>query len=243
VSRDYSVFSDESCISNHRYMLVGSVQCRTDFVVQIEDAVEEIARRSRFPQDSLQWKRLNRHKITDYQAILDLFFELNAHKKADFLAIVIDTQELDHKRHNDGDAEVFFQKMINRMVCTVSDQYYPPRALRCFHGRRDSRFSLEEIKNIINSTIASRENDVLFRPLRQLEYRDVSRSRVHQLNDVLLGCVAYHWNEKMRHDPSSPRSQIASYANRNAPKRLDTRSFPNEWHFNIWPIRLGGART
>lgn len=237
---DYATFSDESGVSKHRYLLIGGVSCASRDASLFHSKVHQIRAASPFPMDSLQWKNLSSHKkLASYSTLLDFFFEKNCQHKLDFTCLVIDTHRLDHRSHNDGDAELFFQKMVFNYVKALCALYSPPEIIRCFHGRRSSKFELQQVREIINSALARRKGTVLFRPLRQLEYANVSASGLHQLTDVLLGCVAYHWNASMRRNPGSAKSALAKYAQAESPShRLDQLSPKSLRHFNIWPLRL-----
>lgn len=218
-------------------MIIGGVSCASRDVVWINAEIASIRSKQPHSGDSLQWKRLTNHrKLDKYQRLLDLFRELNSEHVLDYAAIVIDTYALRHKRYNEGDAENFFQKMMCEFVEARVSQYERPKTLRCFHGQRNSRYHLSEIRRIINQTILSRS---AYEPLLQLEYMNVSKSSMHQLTDTLLGCTAFHWNEKMRRNIGSPKSELAHYANAN----LCARSLAEatRWkmrHFDLWKIRL-----
>jgi hypothetical protein len=237
---DYAIFSDESCITGHRYMLVGGVSCATRDAERVNAGVAMIRRRSRFPGDSLQWKNIKgESKLRDYRSLVDYFCGLNEDHVLDFTCVVIDTHMLDHRRFNNGDAEAFFQKMMFCLVRAKVELYDEPFTLRCFHGERASRFDLQEVRVIINRGIAKRVARPGYFPLRQLDYANVSKSGLHQLNDVLLGCVAYHWNRKMRLVEGSEKATVARYAQCEClPHDLGQPTPQSKRHFNIWPVKL-----
>lgn len=170
-----------------------------------------------------------------------MFNFYNSEHLLDFAVIIIDTKKLDHKEHNDGDGEAFFQKMMCEFVESRVRQYWKPRFLRCFHGDRETKYDLASIQHIINSTIASKRNEFLYRPLSQFEHMPVAPSGLHQLADLLLGCVAYHWNLGMKGNPESPKAQIAKYFQANCPANsLATPTPSSQQHFDIWEIKLRG---
>lgn len=226
-------------------MLVGGVSCASRDAEAIHNKVLDIRSNSPFPGDSLQWKHLsNPRKIPTYCKLIDCFCELNDQHVIDFTCIIIDTSKLDHSTHNDGDGEAFFQKMMFSLVGAKADLYGRPTALRAFHGYRDSKFNLQEVRKIINFGIAKRRGRFIYNPLRQLEYMQVRDSGLHQITDVLLGCVAYHWNPRMRYGNGRPKDVVARHAHSMCPP--DALGAPTPWrqrHFNIWQFQLEDPRA
>lgn len=235
---DYAAFTDESSISGHRYMLVGGVLCRSAHAQRIHDAVCRIRAASQFPGDSLQWKHFRPAKFDAYQRMVDLFLEENDAHRLDFQCMVIDTRGLDHARFNDGDGETFFQKVMYQTAMAWLRKYDHPRLLRLFHGRRESRYDLDHVKGIINAGAASTTQFQTYRPLRQFEYMTVHDSGLHQMTDVLLGAVSYHWNPGVGRSEGR-KAMLAQYIQSeccaNTLAKPTPRSKP---HFDIWQFRL-----
>lgn len=241
---DYASFTDESSIAGHRYMIVGGVTCRTAHARHVHDRVIAIRSKSRFPSDSLQWKHYRDAKWEDYRLLMDFFLEENARHRLDFSCIVIDTAALNHRRYNDGDGETFFQKMIFEHVSAL-ERKYEPQAIRVFHGHRESRYDLFEVRGIINAGLAKQRHRLNYRPLKQLDYLRVEHSGPHQIADVLLGAVSYYWNAGVRAGGASRKRRLAEYINAeccaNSLGMPTPASMP---HFDIWKLRLrGGPRA
>jgi hypothetical protein len=239
---NYGLFSDESGISGHRYMLIGGVFCTVPEAHRIHKEIAAIRSDSPFPSDSLQWKNITRRKIPIYQRFIDYLLVLIHEKILDYIVVVIDTRQLDPARYNKGDAETFFQKMICELVEAKSKEYNFPPCIRIIHGQRESRYHLEEVRAIINQTLRIESDDWHYVPLKQLDYIDVQKSGLHQAADLLLGCTAYYWNPSMRKLTNSSKSEIAEYLRKNCPlDRLDRGSPPTyRRYFNVWPLQLRG---
>ena len=240
----YAAFTDESGLT-HRYMIVGGISCRFEIAHLIDRKVREIRASSPYPQDSLQWKHLRAPKLDTYKRLIAYFFELNARHLVDFTAIVIDRSKLDHFTHNEGDGEQFFHKMLFSITEAKIRKYHYPKAIYLFHGERTSKFSLEGTRSIINAALDNRKRPnrlgAFYRPVHQLAYMDVSLSGPHQITDVLLGSVAFHWNAGMRKSPGSPKEQLAQFIQAEGPAENLGRATPwTQPHFDIWQFQLKG---
>jgi len=152
----------------------------------------------------------------------------------------VNTQKLQHGEYNQGDAEEFFQKVVNHYTRGLCNKYKRPLYIRLFHGSRTSRFDLSDIKNIINSTIAKRRSNPTYRPLSMLEYMPVSPSGLHNITDVLLGALCFYWNNKdQTMDPQSDKAKLARYIRAESPvANLAEESAFSDRHFDIWDFRL-----
>jgi hypothetical protein len=228
-------------------MLLGGISCRSAYAQVLHERVLDIRSRATFPQDSLQWKHFRPEKFPEYKDLVDLFIEDNSAHRVDFTSLVVDTAQLDHARYNDGDGETFFQKAMYQLyVSGILRKYEPTPILRGFHGQRESRYEMMEVKKIINAGMAKEAHSVTYRPLRQFEYMDVSKSGPHQLADVLLGAVSYHWNASLRRRGQSRKRMLAEYLQAECCVTvLGEATPPWQPHFDVWKLRLrgGGSRA
>lgn len=239
---DYTACTDETGISAHRYMIVGGVSCRSSIAQQIHASALDCRKLSPFPGDSLEWKNLraNSRKLDAYFALMDLFFYHNRRHELDLTAIVVDTRKLKHAKFNQGDAEEFFQKIVNHYTRGLCTKYKRPQYIRLFHGSRTSRFDLRDIQNIINSTIAKQRGEITYRPLSILEYMPVGLSGLHNITDVLLGALGFYWNGKDAvTNPDSDKAKLARFILAESPvARLNEESAFYDRHFDIWDFQL-----
>ncbi len=219
-------------------MLVGGISCRSAYAEEIHERVAEI-RSTGLYSDSLQWKHFRPEKFSTYKKLIDFFLEANSEQKIDYSCIIVDTKSLDHRKFNKGDGEAFFHKVMYLVAVSIARKFRYPKAIRLFHGKRDSSYDLEEVKRIINAGLASERMDVIYRPVRQLDYMDVGSSGPHQLTDTLLGATSYYWNSGQRRDGQSRKRLLAEYINSECCAvslgAVTPRSKP---HFDIWKMRL-----
>lgn len=220
-------------------MVVGGVTCRTAHAATIHDRVSLIQSASQFPTDSLQWKHYRDAKWPEYKRLIDYFLEENAAHRIDFSCIVIDTTRLVHWVFNDGDGETFFQKMIFEHVSAM-ERKCSPQVIRVLHGHRESRYDLFEVRGIINLGLAKHRGIINYRPLKQLDYLRVEHSGPHQLADILLGAVSYHWNPGVRAGGTSRKRRLADYIQAECGADLGKPTPASMKQFDIWKLRLRG---
>jgi len=195
---------------------------------------------SKFPTDSLQWKHYRDDKFDSYRRMIDFFATEKDAQRVDFTCLVIDTQRLDHKKFNEGDGETFFQKMMCQLYLNgIIGKYPRTSTMRGFHGHRVSRYDMAEVSRIINATGALAAENVLYRPLRQFEYKRVEESGPHQLTDTLLGAVSYFWNPGLQRGGQSRKRSLAEYVQKVCCSASLGRPTPH-WmrNFDIWEFRL-----
>lgn len=234
----YSIFSDESSQTGHGYMILGALSASRTAIPLFEREIEIIREQSRFPGDSLQWKNINSKKLYDYERLVNLFLDWNREHAIDFTAATFQRKRYKHNQFNDGDSEVAYQKWLCSVYLAVGAKYGWPDNVHCMHGKRDSRFKLSEIREILNAR-AARKVRYNYLPYRCLEYRDPSYNPILQMNDVLLGAVSYYWNAGMRKLPNSPKSEMARYIQANCcAADLGKKTPMSMPHFDIWEFRL-----
>lgn len=233
---DYAAFTDESSITGHRYMVVGGVSCRSAYAQTVHERIASIRRKSKY-SDSLQWKHFRPDKFYDYRRMIDYFLIANESHRLDFTCLVVDTKRLNHGLYNMGDGETFFQKTMYLVLVALTRKYGHPPIIRAFHGRRESRYDLMDVKAIINAGLAKEKARVLYRPVKQFDYMDVSESGPHQLADTLLGAVSYYWNEGLRRGGESRKRMLAEYIQSECCVDFLGEQSPKS-HFDIWPMRL-----
>lgn len=221
-------------------MLVGGISCGSTHAQKIHDYVLNLRAKAKYPSDSLQWKHYRDAKFDTYKSLIDYFVQEQTAQRIDFSCLVIDTQKLDHKKFNEGDGETFFQKAMYQLYLTgILDKYGSTSTLRGFHGRRESRYEMNEVSRIINSGAAKKRDDVLYRPLRQFEYMEVEKSGPHQLTDTLLGAVSYYWNPGVQRGGESRKRKLAEYLQRECcAASLGTKTPKWMQNFDIWEMRL-----
>lgn len=238
-NRDYAAFTDESDLAG-KYMIIGGVSCRSSDVASLEaEFIAEIRAKARF-RESMQWKSINNKKIEDYKRMIDWFLSLNREHIVDFHSIIIDQHKLRNKDYNDGDHQVAFNKFMYQSMESHIRRYYKPLSVKCIHGNRDSPFSMDDLRRILNRRSMSQLEMEVY---RDVKYANVCDVGMLQLADVLIGCVGYHWNARKNKNTGSAKEHIAQYLASECPAdNVSCATNSSKRHFDIWEFRLKGPQ-
>jgi hypothetical protein len=230
------IYADESSQTKHRFLALGALTARTDTVPEIIRAIQA-ARLPSLPQGEMKWTKVSSGKLEAYRSVVDAFFSLSDQDLLHFHAILIDTSRLNHARFNQGDKEIGFSKMVFQLL-NKHCRLYPER-LYAYLDSRTTRQSLDDLKMILNRN-ASRKHSRTDNPFRRVVFRDSKQSDLLQLNDVLLGSVAWVKNgHGNRSEASSSKNDLASYIMSKADLRsLDINTPPSRKRFTIWNFKL-----
>lgn len=218
-------------------MIIGGVLCRPDCERQFITELGLIRKR---PEAGwpFEWKNIRGRNLRQYEKIVDLFFEYNTEHCLDFSCLVVDCNQVDHDRHSEGDGDKGFNKFLYQHLLKHYRTMEPPSRFRCYHDRRGSRYTLDDIKQMLNFK-NNFEGGKIVQPYREISYSDKQIHPMLQIADILIGAVGYSWNDKLRLYPDTPRTKLCEHIRgRACLKDLSSQTFYNSKHFSIWPFKL-----
>ncbi|MER8818604.1 hypothetical protein NKH70_02090 [Mesorhizobium sp. M0991] len=233
---DYTSFTDESDLTA-QYMVIGGITCGTAFVSELESILARF--RQKMPHNvRLEWKNITKHNIGVYADLIDTFCAMNAEHVVDFHALVVDMFAFDHHTHNEGDREVSFDKMLFQSLHAIHKRYPSPERIRCFHGNRDCRYPIENLRTMLNNKVMFQRMGYIWQPYVQVQHLFVKDSLHLQLADLLIGCVGAKWNKRKGYVAGSPKDLIACYFERECPATVLSAKTPSYMtHFDIWKMK------
>lgn len=227
------IYADESSQTQHRYLVLGAVTALTADVPQLLQRVWT-ARQQRLPAGEMKWTKVSSAKLSVYKEVVDVFFDSEL---AQFHCMCIDTSRFDHKKFNSGSREIGFSKMVFQLLAKHSRLY--EERLYAYLDSRTTRQSLDDLRFMLNRYAANRQGRHDY-PFRRLVFRDSKETELLQLNDVLLGSVAWLKNRHGdRPEASQAKSDLAQYVLRRAGlTSLDQDTPRSKRHFTVWNFRL-----
>ncbi|WP_353347220.1 DUF3800 domain-containing protein [Aquicoccus sp. SU-CL01552] len=233
--QDFSVFADESGISNDRHMLVGATVVRRRFVESLYRAIHKF-RLDNGMFAELKWSKVSNQKLDEYKALVDLYFGFSERSALSFHATTFDNHMWDHTRFNDGDPDLGISKLYYQMLLhQVIGRYGDLASLYICLDRRLSTTPLEKLHRILNAG-AAKEYKLDFGPVRVLTAKDSKKDDILQINDVILGAVASYKNK--RHLETGARRAkvlLSEYVLRKSRLRSYDQDSPKKnSNFQIW---------
>lgn len=216
--------------------MLGAVTVSTADVPDLVAAIRA-ARLPGLPHGELKWTKVSASKLETYRAVVDTFFTAAENDIAHFHCVVIDTARFNHGQFNQGDREIGFSKMVFQLLMKHARLYQ--QRLYAYLDSRTTRHSLDDLRFMLNRYALNKleRNDY---PFRRVVFRDSKESDLLQLNDVLLGAMAWVKNgHGERPEASAAKSDLAQYILRRAGlQSLDVDTPRNRKNFTVWNFRL-----
>ena len=230
----YHIYADESCKDSHKVLVLGGLivdSSEDRFVCNSLRAVRE--KYQTFGE--VKWTKTSAAKLDFYKAFADVFFDRACKDEMHFHSLVVETATFDHTRHNMGDAEIGFNKLIYQLMLHKFGRKYGNKPLYVFLDDRTSKTSPDEMRPMLNSELKKRWSKPLL-PFRRIHFTKSHESEILQLNDLLIGAIGFRQNGR-HHDASSSQHKcnLAAYIGRKI-KMIQTQK-PNDRNaprFTIW---------
>jgi hypothetical protein len=236
------IYCDESRQSQDRYMVLGGIVIRAKMVDSFNSTMTKF-REEENMKSELKWSKVTTQKLKEYKRFVDFFFALNNTDKLHFHCLIIDNHAVDHQKFNAGDKEKGFQKFYYQLLfhcfgCAYYQEKYDTKFI-IHPDQRNSRYSLEEFKNILNNGMAKKLG-VAVRPFISIEPQDSHLSEPVQLNDIILGAIGFQKNGyNLLAGSRSSKIELADYIAKSAglENLLNNTPYENK-RFTIWNFKL-----
>jgi len=232
------VYADESCHTQHRFLVLGGVACEHAAVAAVEARFAQIRQKHQLFGE-VKWTKVSRAKYHVYQEFVDLFASLIRDGTLNFHSLIVDTSEFDHKSHNQGSSEIGFNKLIYQLLLHKFGRLYAENhRLYVYLDKRTTKASLLTLQAMLNSGLA-KQWDIRGFPIRRLDFRDSKSSDLFQANDLILGAMGHRKNGHQRLPSCSEHKRsLVKYIERaigvqdvSASTRRDATAF-TVWHFH-----------
>ena len=112
----YNIYCDESCHlpnDNSEVMVLGAISCLREEKQQIFDDIRNIKKKYNVSTwNEIKWTKVSLSKIDMYKELIDYFFD---NESLSFRALIAKNKsQLDHKKYNNGDYNIWYYKMYFR---------------------------------------------------------------------------------------------------------------------------------
>lgn len=181
-SRQDLLVKRDSLSPQNRYACIGGIWVPFSKREEIKDAVKKLKKEHDI-HGEFKWGNVSKNKISFYKALIDLFFE---QKEVMFRCVVIDAFEVDNDRYNDSDQELgyykFYYQLLHNWLDSKNDYY----VFTDFKTNKE-RDRLHELQRITNRSLYGSR-------IKILQAIDSKESLILQLQNILMGTVAYKFN-------------------------------------------------
>ena len=228
------VYADESSQNQHRYLVLGAIVVE---MLNTPDLIETIrkARLPELPQGEAKWVKVSKSKLAAYKRIVDVVFDNP--DKWHFHSLFVDTTQQDHKKFNDDDREIGFNKELYQLANKVG-QLYSGSYFHLYPDYRDTKSSPEELRLILCQG-AKKRGDKRDWLVRRCQFRDSKKTLPLQVADILIGAIAYQLNGHDKAEGASPaKTELAQYIMKRAGIADVLKGTARVAKFSVWPRRL-----
>jgi hypothetical protein len=190
-SKTYSpinIYCDESRHTSDpadAYFVIGGIACPRENKREIVHKIHLLKKKYN-TQGEFGWKRLSPNRKNFYWAILNLFIE---EKNLAFRCIVVDRNNLDHGKYNQGDQELGFYKLYYQMlVHWIKPENKYHIYLDWQQNKMQHRFST--LRDILRKKLSGRAKIDCLEPVGSKNIPMIG------LTDLIIGAIGYEWNKR-----------------------------------------------
>lgn len=240
------IYMDESGQTTDRYMCVGGIAVRAERAEAIRREVRQIVEAYKIRKE-VKWNNIRARNAAGYKALVRYFFGLLEKRQVHFHVMVCDFQQFDHRAN--GGRGVSVGKMFYQFALHRGCKRYGKQCdIHLFPDSGDHADQLRKHHHHLNNGAkkhlpAGRAGALC--PVKHVEPTHSHLEPLLQLNDVILGAVAYRRNERYglpgasRHRKSVARL-VSDYAD-----SLTFNFQPPAWRgrFTVWTFKGSSLRS
>lgn len=190
MNKKINVYSDESChleskqiTSENRFMVIGGISCPGDSKRKIFNEIKRIKTENGLQHFyEMKWTKISLKKYKAYEDLIRYFFSCDS---LSFRAVVIDKEQLDHKKfgHTHDD---FYYKMYWQMLEWFIE---PSNHYHIYLDIKDTKgyIKVKKLQEVLCNTKHDFDRKIIDK-LQEIRSHEVVLT---QLVDVIIGAVSY----------------------------------------------------
>lgn len=223
-------------------MALGSLIVPGELVAAAEKEIDALLSRHSMGGAELKWTKISKGKADAYRSLFDLYLNYLSPQGAEFHALLVPNDQLDHRTYNLGDPDLGFNKFIyNLLFHRTGKRFGHAEKIVVDLDSRNTTRDVLELQTCLNRAVARAMRSPTHMAFSRVAFRNSKSSRLLQLSDLLTGLVAWHKNSHDAKTGASPiKTEIANYvAGRVGVSRFGSCSPRNETRVSVWNFRLG----
>jgi hypothetical protein len=204
-------YCDESSHTGSQYAAVSGILIAPDraSAVNAEISRLKVARGKRATSE-LKWSHINRHDLPLFEDIVEYFGSLMSANHIHYHVVICDMHAYDHRLRNEGQkattvSKTYYQLLLHRCCRLYGDKAF-------MHVRPDTGECTRDLPGLLNglNADAQRRFDLKLRAVLSINLTESVTVNLMQMNDVILGAIASHRNERHKKRDASPhKTKIA----------------------------------
>jgi len=234
---ELKVFTDESCL-NDQFLGFGGIFIIEEFYDELEALLEDFANKNGFEGREFSYKKCRQPVIDRYIGFVNVFFNYLIAKHeagygwvADFRSLIINTNtnpiQLSEKSWEEGFYKFYFH-FITRSLFNITNSYNSGFELNIADKTDSYKFRTEVLQITTSGALKGHYGNQC--TLKEIKRDNPKQSRVHQLADVLLGCVTYRFNNKSNEN----KENLVQSIEKRIASKLDIDFKPKNRPINVW---------
>jgi hypothetical protein len=225
--RDHFIFGDESSRTDHKFLVVGTMDCPA---AQRETITTRLhAKLKGRGRSEYKWSS---NPSRDLDGFVDEIFELIKNNELWFRCLVVKMSHVDHKTFSHGDKDLSLEKFIFTHLLRFARRQSELKTLTRFFVELDNRtekYKGPTLKTTLNRRF-QKETGHRWEIFADVTDVDSESQIMVQAADVLAGCVAWVWNRQYENEVVDPeRVKLAKWI----ALRADLRAPPNAQRHRI----------
>lgn len=233
-----NLYVDESSQNAHRFIVLGCTIVPSDCVSEIHRRIAELRVEQQIGRE-VKWTKVSRAKLDAYVALVDIYFSFQSDFGLQFHSLIVDATRLNHAKFNQGDREIGSNKFVYQLLLKAGERRSQSTPFYVYLDSRKTRHGLDELHSVLNNGFSKGASAPL-RPYHRVQFRDSKEVDLLQLNDLILGAIAFYKNAHNLAPNCSPsKLTLAEYIAVKAKVRdlcADTSFARND--FRVWNFRL-----
>jgi len=231
------VYTDESCL-NEQFLGYGGIFIKEEFYNELETLLQEYAVNNGFEGREFSYKKCRQPVIDRYIGVINVFFDFLITKYragngwvADFRCLIVNTRtnpiQLTEKTWEEGFYKFYFH-FITRSLFNITRKYDTVFELNVADKTDSYKFRTEVLQIVTSGALKGHYGNQCI--VNEIKRDSPKQSRVHQLADVLLGCVTYRFNNKSNEN----KEDLVQHIEKRIGTKLDIDFKPKDSPINVW---------
>lgn len=223
-SRQDLLYNKKSITDTNRYIFIGGVMINSNDKGIIEKKINNLKKKYNLSVSyEVKWSKVTKRLLKLYMEIIDVYISFNI----EFRCICIDSSKVNlHKYHEDNPELGFYKfyyQLLNNWILKENEYYiYTDKIYDDFE-------ELQKLKECLN-------NSHHFKCVKDITEIDSEKNVLLQLEDILMGIVAYKVNLGNR-GISKVKLKLVSYFEEKLGREI-LPTFKSSKKFNLFKIRI-----